>query len=184
MKIAKKVAPGLTLGVFVAISLLNVIPSHALKYLFGGVVILVAIWLWFYDQASDLKQWKLHGLFNHARTFSMGVMWFLIGIALFNVPYLHKCGVSIRRAIGVATLLGCVFSALAAVLLMITGYFQIGASYLHIGYLNVLIFAVSLLPSVYAGIWGSKLSHKFPPHIMKSIYAVLILVVGVVMLLE
>lgn len=181
--VIKKMIPGLAIGTFTAVLLLNVIPSDFLKHLFGVVVVLVSIWLWFYKQEKDLKQWSLNGFNNHIRTFLIGVLWFLLGIALFTVPYLHKASISIRRAIGAASFLGSIFSALAALLLMITGYPKLHASIMHVGYVNVLLFLISLIPSICAGIIGSKLSHYFPQHHLKTAYAILVCLVGIMMLI-
>ena len=178
----KKLTPGLTIGTFVAVALLNIIPSDFLKHLFGVVVIFVAFWMWFYNQAKDLKKWSLNGISNFMNTFFIGLLWFLLGIAVFTVPYLHKAGVSMRSAVGSASFTASVFSALAAILLMFTGYFTVHASATHIGYVNILLVALSFIPSAIAGYFGSRISNKVPQHMMKKIYSVLVCVVGVLML--
>src|SRR3990167_1591367 len=52
--VVKKISLGIILGTITAVFLLNIISSTALKHLFGVVVILVAIWMWFYNQEKDL----------------------------------------------------------------------------------------------------------------------------------
>lgn len=179
----KKVAPGLTVGTLLAVFLLNTVPSDFLKHLFGIVVLGVAAWLWFYRQEKDQRQWSLNGFSNHIKTSIIGLLWFLLGIAVFTVPYLHKCGISMKKAIGCASTIGGVFSALAAILLAITGYFTVGANATHIGYINLLMLGVSVIPSAYAGIIGSKLSHRIPPNIIKKTYVGLVSLVGLLMLI-
>lgn len=114
----KKIAPGLLVGVLSAIFLLNIIPSTLLKRLFGVVVILVALWLGCYRQEQDQRVWSLSSFKNQILSTIIGTLWFLLGIAVFTVPYLHKCGLDLRRAIGCATLTSSVFSLIAAILLM------------------------------------------------------------------
>lgn len=179
---AKKVSIGIAVGTMTAVLLLNVVPSAFLKHLFGVVVVFVAVWLWFYNQAKDLKKWSIASFANHVRTFFLGLLWFLLGVAVFTVPYLHKTGLSVRRSVGSATFLGTIFSAFAALLLMTSGIFQLGVSVTHIGYLNLLLLLLSVIPSSMAGHYGSKLSNKFPPYIMKKVYAGMICLVGIVML--
>src|SRR3989338_2337858 len=183
MAIVKKISIGLSVGAVVAVLLLNVIPSVFLKKLFGVVVALVAVWMWFYRQEKDLKQWSITGFINHVRTFFIGLLWFLVCVAVFTVPYLHKSGLNMRRAVGTATMIGAIFSGVAAVLLMTTGAFQIGATPMHIGYVNLLLLVVSLAPSSLAGHYGSKLSHRFPMHIMKKMYSGLVFLVAILMLI-
>ena len=178
----KRMAPGLLVGTALAVILLNIIPSHTLKKLFGIVVILVSIWLIIYNVDKDTKHWSLTSLWNHIRTTCMGVLWFLLGVAVFNVPYLHKCKVDMRRAVGSATFISATFSFIAGVLLMISGYFTVGFSHSHIGYVNTLLCLVSIIPSSIASIIGAKISVKLSKEKMKIIYSLLIFTVGSLML--
>ncbi|ATN74739.1 sulfite exporter TauE/SafE family protein [Coxiella burnetii] len=182
LSIFKKIFPGLLVGTLLAIILLNIVPSAYLKRLFGLVVILVAVWLGFYHQDRDTKTWSLFSFCNRIMTTIIGLLWFLLGIAVFTVPYLHKCGVDLRRAIGCATLTSTVFSAIAASLLMVTGLFKVGISGNHIGFVNIPLSIIALIPSALAAHWGSKLSVKLPKFHLKIVYAGLLCVAGVLML--
>ncbi len=178
----KKIVPGLLVGTLLAITLLNIIPSAYLKKLFGGVVIAVALWLGFYRQEQDTKVWSLSSFYNRIATTLIGLLWFLLGIAVFTVPYLHKCGIDLRRSIGSSTLTSTVFSATAAILLITTGVFQIGLSTRYLGYVSLPLLAIVVIPSAIAAHWGSKLSVKLPKRYLKIIYAGLLCVVGILML--
>ena len=178
----KKIFPGLLIGTLLAIMLLSIIPSTYLKHLFGLVVIFVAIWMGFYRQDCDTNIWPLASFFNRIMTTIIGLLWFLLGIAVFIVPYLHKCGVDLRRAIGCATLTSTIFSAIAALLLVITGLFEIGVSSNHIGYLDIPLSLIALMPSALAAHWGSKVSVKLPKFHLKIVYVGLLSIVGTLML--
>ena len=178
----KKIAPGLLIGTLSAIVLLNIIPSTLLKRLFGIVVILVALWLSCYHQERDKHVWSLSSFKNRILSTVIGLLWFLLGIAVFTVPYLHKCGLDLRRAIGCATLTSSVFSLVAAILLMITGLFQVGFSWSYVGFVNLPLLALAVVPSTLAGYFGSKLSIKLPRSQLKYIYVVLVGIVGFLML--
>ena len=146
------------------------------------VVILVAIWFWFYRQEQDTKIWHLKSVQNFLMTSGIGLLWFLLGVAVFNVPYLYKCGVSLRKAVGSGTLISALFSVIVGVLLMVTGSFKIGDSIHQIGYLNTTLLLISILPSMLGAIVGTKISLKLPQQQLKKIYAVLIFIVGGLML--
>lgn len=180
--VVKKISLGIVIGTIAAVCLLNIMSSTLLKHLFGVVVILVALWMWFYNQEKDLKPWSLYSIGNYINTFLIGLLWFLFGIAVFTVPYLHKTGIDIRRAIGSATFAASLFSAVAAVLLMLSGYFKVGYSITHIGYVNLLIVLVSVIPSSIAGYVGSHISDRLPKKTLKQVYAGLIVIVGILML--
>ena len=180
--LVKKMAPGILIGTVLAIFLLNIVPSHFLKKLFGVVVILVAAWLLMYRMEKDLKHWSLDGTWNLIRSTVIGLLWFLLGVAVFNVPYLHKCQIQIREAVGSATFMGGFFSFLAGLMLMVGGYFTVGASSNHIGYVNLLLCAISIIPSALAAFIGASISVRLPQKIMKIVYSCLIFVVGALML--
>ncbi len=180
--IIKKMIPGLFIGTILAVLLLNIIPSAALKQMFGVVVILVSIWLFLYKMEKDKNHWSLNGFWNYFRTSCIALLWFLLGVAVFNVPYLYKCKISLRKAVGCATFLGSLFSLLAGLMLMLSGSIVMGVSPTHIGYVNVLLCLVSIIPSSLAGFLGAKISVKLPQDLMKKVYASLILVVGSLML--
>lgn len=180
--LVKKVFPGLFVGMLCAVIALNFIPSAFLKKLFGVMVILVAAWFWFYNQEKDKKVWKLHSGGNACATFCIGLLWYLLGIAVFTVPYLHKCGVSMRKAVGAGTFLSSVLSASAAVFFIATGMVRFGVSHTQIGFVSIPLFFIALLPSVLGGYLGARLSLYLPQAKLKKIYSVLILVIGIIML--
>lgn len=177
-----KIAPGVLIGTLVAIVLLNIVPSTLLKRLFGAVVILVALWLGLYHQERDKNVWSLSSFKNRILSTIIGFLWFLLGIAVFTVPYLHKCGLDLRRAIGCATLTSSVFSAVAAILLIISGLLKVGISEGHLGFVNLPLLGLSVIPSAVAGYFGSKLSIKLPRSQLKYVYVALLAIVGFLML--
>lgn len=157
-KIIKKMVPGLLIGTVLAVLLLNIVPSHMLKRAFGVVVGCVAVWLLLYNMDQDTKHWSLVGGWNVVRSAVIGLLWFLLGVAVFNVPYLHKCRVNMRQAIACATFMSSSFSALAGILLMLTGSFVVGISSTHVGYVNILLCAISIIPSAVAAFVGARIS--------------------------
>ena len=180
--IVKKCFMGILCGTVLAVLLLNVLPSALLKRLFGIIVIGVAIWMWGYVPANDHKSWSLAGAHKFVMTCVIGLLWFLLGIAVFTVPYLQKCRIDMRSAVGSATLISTIFSAVAALLLMCTGAIHLGVSHTHIGFVNLPLFAIAIIPSAVAAFVGAKISVKLPQKHLKKVYAVLIGVIGILML--
>lgn len=179
----KRIFFGLFVGTTLAVISVNFIPSIILKHAFGVVVILVAIWFWFYRQELDKKVWRLSRLKNFAATTFMGLIWFLLGVAVLTVPFLHKCGIDMRKAVGTGTLTSTVFSLVAAILFMMSGCFTLGISVHHIGYVNTTLLGVAVVPSILGGLIGAKLSMHLPHQHLKKIYAVLVCIVGILMLI-
>ena len=183
MNVVKSTCLGFGIGTLIAVSLLNVVPSILLKHIFGVVVILVALWLGFYKQDNDKKLWSLKGVIHQIRCTLIGILWFLLGIAVFTVPYLHKCGLDMRRSVGCGTFSGVIFSLIAGILLMTTGIAHTGVSVTHIGFVNLVLFGIVLIPSALTASWGAHLSHKLPQKHLRLIYSGLIGLVGLLMLI-
>ncbi|MEM9243433.1 MAG: sulfite exporter TauE/SafE family protein [Pseudomonadota bacterium] len=182
-QVIRSIFPGIFVGTLLAVLLLNLIPSAFLKKLFSIVVISVAFWFWFYNSEKDCRFWQLSSLKNHLFTTLIGLLWFLLGVAVFTVPYLHKCKINIHRAIGCATLTSTVFSAVAGILLAISGMRVIGVHHGNIGFVNVLLLAFSIIPSSLCGYLSARISTKLPQKGLKKIYAVLIFTIGVLMII-
>ncbi|WP_304985080.1 TSUP family transporter [Coxiella-like endosymbiont] len=106
----------------------------------------------------------------------------MLEIAVFTVPYLHKCGLDLKRAIGCTTLTSSIFSAVSAILLMIIGLFKVGLSGDLVGFVNLSLLGIAVIPSALAGYFGSKLSIKLPRSQLKYVYVVLLSVVEFLML--
>lgn len=182
LQVLRRCSLGILCGTIAAVLLLNVLPSGLLKQMFGVVVLLVAIWLWCYRQERDTTQWGMYGIKHYVATFSIGLLWFLLGIAVFTVPYLQKCGVTIRRSVGTATIISALFSAIAALCLMLTGMWHVGVSSSHLGFINLPLCAIAIVPSSLAAFFGAKVSVKLPQKHLKKVYALLIFVIGLLML--
>lgn len=183
IKVFKGAFPGLFIGTALAVLLLNFIPSNLIKHLFGVVVITVAIWFWCYRQEKDKKVWRLSKSQNFFATLFIGWIWYLLGVAVFTVPFLHKCGLNMRRSVGTGTLISTTFSLVAAILFMISGYFTLGVNLHHIGFVNTTLLAFAVLPSIIGGVLGVKISMVLPHQHLKKIFAVLVFIIGSLMLL-
>ena len=96
---------------------------------------------------------------------------FYLDVGVFIVPYLNKCKINIHRAIGCATLTSTVFSAIAGILLAISGMRVIGIHHGNIGFVNVILLAFSIIPSSLCGYLGARISTKLPQTGLKKIYA-------------
>ena len=178
----KRMFPGLFVGTLIATSSLGLVPSAWLKDVFGVVVLMVSVWLMTYRSELDNKRWSLQGCFHFFRSFLIAILWFMLGVAVFIVPYLHKCGVDIRRSVGCASFLASSFSAIAAIFFIALGAWTVGFSYWQWGYVNGGIFLISLIPSSFAARWGSQISVRINPNQLKKIYAILVFVVGLLMI--
>lgn len=180
--VVRKLIPGLTLGSLAAIAGLYFAPSTILKKAFGVIVVLVAVWLASYRPERDRFGWSLTSLWHFFRSIGIALLWFMLGVAVFLVPYLHKCGLPVRRAVGTASFVATIYSAFMGIAFMIAGYFVLGIGHGQLGYVSIALFLASLIPSSLGGSWGARLSLLIPSQQLKWIYAALVAFVGALML--
>lgn len=178
----KKLVPGIFTGTVVAVALLNFMPSHLLKPIFGVVVILVGFWMWRYKQESG-KIWSLGAIKNYICTTLIGFLWFSLGVAVFTVPYLYKTGIDLKKAVGTTTVISTVFSGVAALLFIISGLMRLGFHHdFTLGYVNGFLMLVSVIPSAISAYLGAQFSQRLPRAKIKIFYAAIIVIVGSLML--
>ena len=179
----RQMAPGLLIGTIIAISVATLIPSTILKHAFGLVVILVSVWLWRYQPEHDSKSWSLYGAGNLSRSCMIGIIWFLLGVAVFLAPYLLKCKVAMRQAVGSASVLAALFSLIGGIMFMVVGIHILGISWLNLGYVHNLIFCCAIIPGAVGGAIGAHISIRLPQTYLKQTYAGLVCIVGLLMLI-
>ena len=181
--IIRRISPGMIIGAFLAIIFLNIMPSSILKPLFGIIVIMLSIWFIAYKSESDTTKWSINNKRNLTFTAIISFLWNSLGVGAFTVPYLIKCQLNIRKAIGATAVMSIILGCIMGSMLTVTGYFYIGISYNHIGFLNT-TFLLLTIPTLMAGSYiGSSISIYIKQDYLKVSLAILTFIVGVIMLL-
>lgn len=178
----KRLLPGMLIGTLLAVIFLNIIPSSYLKLLFGFFVITVSIWLFLYDKDSDSNKWSISSNKNFIISIIISFLWFSFGVAVFTVPYLIKCQVKLITAIGTATFISISMGFIISIMLIITGYYHIGLSLNHIGFVNITFLSLTIFPAILGSYLGTKICFHINPSYLKISYASLVLVVGLLMI--
>lgn len=180
----KIILSGTFLGAIMAVIIVNYLSTHTLKALFGFLVLGVGVWMYCYKQETDKSQWSILGYAHFCRSFVIGLIWFLLGVAIFMVPYLQKCGRRIQESIAVSTIISTVLSAIISFILIISSVSKLSISTLNIGYLCIPLFLVSILPSMLGVTVGSRLANILSGHTLKKLYGVIISFAGLLMLIQ
>jgi hypothetical protein len=182
--LAVKLAPGIVIGAWLGATVADQLPSTILQKVFGVFEILVAVQMALNVQAAAHRTLPGKIMTSVAGTVIGGVSAIVgIGGGTLTVPFLHWCNVNMRNA--VATSAACGFPiAVAGVL----GYIVAGWSNTMLpagssGYVYWPAFAAISITSLMFAPLGAKLAHTIPVPLLKRIFSVVLLVLGIKMLM-
>ncbi len=176
---------GIAAGSFLGATIARMLSSGFLEILFGSFECLVGIRFLLpkkdhiVDTADLPPFWALSGIGFGVATFSTMLG---IGGGVLNVPILHHFKVPLKKAIGTASALSFCITTFGAIYYLFLGInapdtpLSLGYIYLP-GFVLVSIFAFSAAP------FGVKLAHRLPTKILKRIFGVALLIIGLLMIL-
>lgn len=183
LPILKRYAPGAAVGTVAGAIVADFLHSQILSVIFGILLLLIAIRIFFFR----LRKSRGHlpkPLVGNSVFGAIGVISGLTGLGAgsLSIPFLNYCSVNMRRAVTVATALSILVGLVGAVSFMITGANEPGLPKYSVGYLYLpALLGIVLVSPIFARI-GAAISHKLPVTILRMIFAVLLLVIGISML--
>ena len=171
---------GVILGAIVGSLLVGVISGKALAFMVGIFALLAGIKMAF--EWNPLPKGRLPGRFGMSCVgCGIGMISSLIGIGggTLTVPFLVWAQISIRQAIATSAAVGVLIGLVGAIGFVVVGWsdhrlpeYSLGWTYLPAAC------AIALTSTLLAPV-GAKLVHTLPVLLIKRIFAVLLLVVGV-----
>lgn len=179
-----RLAPGILIGAAAAALLADVLSSAALRFGFGVFEILLAMQI-----AFDLKPGARNSLPGPAGLAGFGgaVGFFstLLGIGggALTTPFLLWRGVNIHNAIAVSAACGFPVAVAGATAMIIAGLDSPARPAHSLGYLHWPAALIIMAASMIFAPLGARLAHQFPVKILKRVFAMILLIVGVRMLL-
>lgn len=172
----------MTLGGLIGVSIIDMLHSNVIKYIFSVFIFIVAIWLWRYKPELN-EHWKpplwLHSLIMGA----IGLISIAIGVSVYTVPYFVKLGLNMHKSIGTGAVLVFVNSIVAATILILLGLNVHGLPDWQFGYLNIPIFLAAVVPCIIGSIASVYLLSRLSAEKLKAWFIVLMFVVAIIMLI-
>jgi len=106
-----------------------------------------------------------------------------IGGGSMSVPFLTWCNVPIHRAIATSAAIGLPIAISGAISFMVTGWNAADLPPWSIGYINVPAYFGIVFASTLFAPAGAALAHRLPALILKRVFALFLLVLGIKILL-
>ncbi len=174
------IVPGAVLGAVLASKL----PGQWLVVGFGGFAILIAFQMGFGNANWRVRDQLPGGIGKVVLAGFIGLSSAMAGIGggVVGVILMTLCGKPIHRAVGTAAGFGAAIGLPAALVFMISGLLAKVEMPFSIGYVNVLGFVCIAILTASLAPWGARLAHALPGHVLRRLFAVVLLVTGALML--
>ncbi|WP_194847422.1 sulfite exporter TauE/SafE family protein [Candidatus Neptunochlamydia vexilliferae] len=176
---------GIAVGALLGVTIARMLSSQFLEILFGAFECLVGIRFLipkkehYVDTANLPPFWALSGIGFGVATFSTMLG---IGGGILNVPILHHFKVPLKKAIGTASALSFCITTFGAIYYLFLGFNAPETSY-SMGYIYLpAFFLVAVFALCFAPL-GVKLAHRLPAGVLKKIFGVALVVIGLSMIL-
>lgn len=183
-RVAAQLAPGIIVGAWLGASLTHLLPSLALRSVFGVFEMAVAL-----QMALALTTSAHSHLPNRWGTALaggvIGSVSAIVGVGggTMTVPFLTWCNVDMRRAVGTSAACGLPIAFSGAIAYVVSGWQQAALPAWSSGYLYwPALFGIVVTSVLFAPL-GARLAHTLPVPLLKRFFALLLLVLGIRMLL-
>lgn len=174
--------PGIVIGAVIGVLVATQLRSVVLQALFGGLGILIGLYMTFGRSDWRLGNEMPNGVFRAIGSPMIGFLSVLMGIGggSFGVPTMTLFGVPIHRAVATASGYGVII-AVPSVLGFLFAGIEV-APPLTVGAVNFGAFAVVVAMTLITAPWGAALAHRLDPKPLKRVFGVFLILVALNML--
>lgn len=185
-KIVKALLPGLVLGCFAGSYLGHLLPSTVLELFFGIFAIVIGVNFYRKDGLEHFSEGKapktsmLNGL-----GFGIGALSNILGIGggSMTVPLFVRLKMPLKTSVATSTATGFIITLIGAVSYLVFG---LGQSFYPktVGFIYIPAFVTLAVTTSLTAPLGAKWAHKIKTDHLKKAFAISLLVIGVLMVLE
>lgn len=186
--LARQLAVGIGLGAFAGAFVADWLPGDTLARLFGVFAMVIALRMARAGRGTAAqRQERLPGRFALAGAgggIGLASSLFGIGGGSLTVPFLGSRGVDMRAAVAVSAALGFVIALAGSVGFAVAGWGRTGLPEASLGYIHLPALGGIVLTSFPLARVGARLAHRLPSARLKTVFAVVLFVIGLKLVLE
>lgn len=178
-----RLSPGIVIGAWLGATVAEQLSSTVLQKVFGIFELLVAVQMGLNLKPAAHRQLPGKLITSVAGTVIGGVSAIVgIGGGTLTVPFLHWCNVNMRKAVATSAACGFPIAVAGALGYIVAGWNNSALPDGSSGYVYWPAFAVISVTSLLFAPLGAKLAHAIPVALLKRIFAVVLLGLGIKML--
>jgi len=181
----RRMTPGVLAGGVIGPLIATVMPGRTLFMVFACFLLVVAVQMFFGGRPQASRH--LPGPAGvSAVGVVIGTISSLVGISggSMTVPFLAWCSVPVRTAVGTAAAVGWPIVLAGTATFIITGWGREALPPWSLGFVSLPAFGGIVLGSVLFAPVGARLAHAVSELLLRRVFAVFLVVVGVKMLLQ
>lgn len=181
--IYKRIIVGIIFGTVLGTLLASILYSRTLEMLFGIIISLMALWMLSGFNPSPHRQLpETFGMLSVGSLIGLKSGMFGIGGGVISVPFLTYCNVPLRQVLGVSIAISFTVAIIGSLSFMAVGWHQTHLPKWSTGYVYwPAVAGIAIISPIFA-ILGAKLSHRLPVEVLRKIFAIFLLIVGLKML--
>lgn len=181
--VVRSMVPGVLLGTFVGTFLVARLSAEFLAIFFTLFLLLVATQMFLNKQPAPARTLPgIYGLTAVASLIGMVSALVAIGGGALTVPYLVWCNTPVKKAIGTAAALGFPIALAGTIGYIMHGWNELPGQSLMLGYVNIPAVASISIATFFTAPIGAACVHRMPTAVIKKIFAVFTLLLGLKML--
>jgi len=180
-----RLAPGIVMGTFVGAGIADLMDASSLRVFFGVFELIVAVQMAMNIKPSPHRQIpKMTGVTSVS--IGIGTLSAIVGIGggTLTVPFLVWCNTSMHKAVATAAACGLPIALAGSIAYTITGLNEVNLPDNALGYIYWPAFIGIVTTSMLFAPLGARLAHRLPVTVLKKVFAVLLLLLGVSMLIQ
>lgn len=181
--VARAMAPGIVAGSLAATLVAGYVPTRPLAVFFTGFMFYAALQMFFEVKPKASRQLPgAAGLFAVGAGIGALSSVLAAGGAFLSIPFLARCNVPIKRAIGTAAANGFPIAAAGTVGYVLNGLRIDGLPEGSLGFVHLPALALIVAASMPVAPLGARLAHRLPVRRLRIVFSLLLLALALRML--
>lgn len=183
--VARAMAPGIVVGALVATSFASHVPTRALALFFSVFMTYAGIQMVLEVKPQPSRQLPGRaGLFGVAAVIGALSSALAAGGAFLTIPFLARCNVPLKHAIGTAAANGFPIAVAGSIGYVFQGHFVQGLPEWSLGYVYLPALFLVVAASMPVAPLGARLAHRLPVRALRIFFAFLLVALALRMLVS